>query len=63
MVTATKPGSDSEHLLTFRDGENEEEMKWQPQSPPERCECDGWVLVFVTGIMSFASFALQTQMR
>lgn len=37
METATKPGSDSEYLMTLRDGENGDGMKSQPQSPPERC--------------------------
>lgn len=59
METATNPGSDSEYLMTEM-GKMEKEWNLNP-NPHLRDVGDGWMLVFVTGIMGFASLALQTQ--
>lgn len=66
METATKPGSlssDSEYLMTLRDGENGKGMKSNPLPLHLRDVRDVWELVFVTGIMGSASFALHSQKR
>lgn len=61
--TATKPGSDCEYLMTLRDEENGEGMGSQAPDPYLRDVRDGWLFVFVTGIMGFASLAFPTHMR